>query len=241
VSKNGKSWQRKSLPRRTDETARILRGRYKDFAHYNRRNPFEELLFILCSVQTDEKKYRETFASLRRKFPRFEGLGRASAGAIAKPLKPGGLSPSKSVMIRKICAELKRRFGEVTLAPLRRMADQECEALLTSLPGIGTKVARCVMMYSLGRQVFPVDTHCWRICRRLGWVRGTRDGVCTEADMDRLQGKISPRWRFSLHVNMISLGREVCRSSKPLCELCSLRKVCRRSRPAGLRKDRRAG
>jgi len=130
-------------------------------------------------------------------------------------------------MIRKICAELKRRFGEVTLAPLRRMADQECEALLTSLPGIGTKVARCVMMYSLGRKVFPVDTHCWRVCRRLGWVRSTSsDGVCSRGDMERLQQRIPAELRFSLHVNLISLGREFCVAKGPRCWVCPIADLC---------------
>ena len=191
-------------------------------------NPLEELLFILCSVQTDEEKYRRTFAALRRAFPRFVDLASASARAIAKPLKPGGLSPTKSRAIRKICAGIQARFGKVTLAPLRRMSNEDCEAFLTSLPGVGTKVARCVMMYSLAREVFPVDTHCWRICRRLGWVRPTsRDGVCSKRDMDRLQEKIPSEWRFSLHVNMISLGREMCGHDTRRCEVCPLKGLCR--------------
>lgn len=187
--------------------ARILRKRYDDFGHYNRKNPLEELLFILCSVQTQESNYRKTFLALRRAFPRFEDLGNASPREIARPLKPGGLSPTKSKAIRRICGCIQARFGKVTLAPLRRMSDAECEAFLTSLPGVGLKVARCVMMYTLGRQVFPVDTHCWRISWRLGWIRATsRDGVCSRREMDRLQEKIPVELRHSLHVNLISLG-----------------------------------
>jgi endonuclease-3 len=213
--------------------ARILKRRYLDFDHYNRKNPFEELLFILCSVQTDETKYRETFAALRREFPRFSDLGRAKAKDIAKPLKPGGLSPSKSKMIRKICGLVSKRFGRITFAPLRRMADAECEDFLTSLPGAGAKVARCVMMYSLRRKVFPVDTHCWRISQRLGWIRKTsKDGVCSKRDMDRLQDKIPDSLRFSLHVNFISFGREICTDKSPKCMFCPLSDLCLRSRSA---------
>ncbi|MEZ5304792.1 MAG: endonuclease III domain-containing protein [Verrucomicrobiales bacterium] len=107
-----------------------------------------------------------------------------------------------------------RRFGKLSLADLRRLPDGEVEAFLTSLKGVGKKVARCVMMYSLDRQVFPVDTHCWRIARRLGWVRPTqKDGHCSERDMDRLQERIPPARRYSLHVNMVSLGRGFCLTS----------------------------
>ena len=81
MTKNGKNWQRKSLQKRIDRTARILSGRYGDFAHHNRTNPLEELLFILCSVQTQESNYRRSFAALRRAFPRFEALARAGEKA----------------------------------------------------------------------------------------------------------------------------------------------------------------
>jgi len=208
--------------------AHALQERYRDFAHHNRKNPMEELLFILCSVQTQESNYRRTFAALRRAFPRFDDLASASARAIASPLKPGGLSRTKSKAIRKICATIQARFGKVTLAPLQRMNNEECEVFLTSLSGVGTKVARCVMMYSLGRQVFPVDTHCWRICRRLGWVRSTsRDGVCSRRNMDRLQEKVPVELRFSLHVNLISLGREFCADGNPRCSECPLAPMCK--------------
>lgn len=150
------SGRRKSSEQQSvEEAARRLQQQYGDFPHHNRKNPLEELLFILCSVQTDEKKYRATFGALRRAFPRFDGLASASARAIAKPLKPGGLSPTKSKAIRRICTTIQARFGKMTLAPLRRMSDVECEAFLTSLPGVGLKVARCVMMYSLGRTRTP--------------------------------------------------------------------------------------
>lgn len=219
---------RKSLSDVTGHVGRVLKERYRDFPHHNRKNPLEELLFILCSVQTQESNYRKTFAALRRAFPRFDDLVSASARAIARPLKPGGLSPTKSKAIRKICANIQARFGKVTLAALQRMNNEECEVFLTSLPGVGTKVARCVMMYSLGREVFPVDTHCWRICRRLGWIRSTsRDGACSRRDMDRLQTKIPVKLRFSLHVNLISLGREFCTDGNPRCSECPLAPMCK--------------
>jgi len=119
------------------------------------------------------------------------------------------------------------KFGEPTLKSLHKMSVKEAESFLLSLPGVGKKVARCVLMYSLGRQVFPVDTHCWRIARRLGWVRPTqKDKHCAPRDMDRLQSKIPPELRYSLHVNMISLGREICTPSSPRCDECPILALC---------------
>jgi len=238
MSNSRNAWQGMSLPKRIDETAQILHKRYRDFAHHNRKNPLEELLFIICSVQTQESNYRRTFAALRRAFPRFDDLAAASARAIAKPMKPGGLSLTKSKAIRKICSGIQVQFGKVTLGPLQMMNSEECETFLTSLPGVGAKVARCVMMYSLGREVFPVDTHCWRICQRLGWIRCTsKNGVCSRHDMDRLQEKIPLRVRFSLHVNLISLGREFCRARNPRCPECPLAFMCKTASRRGRNPD----
>jgi endonuclease-3 len=83
-----------------------------------------------------------------------------------------------------------------------------------------------------------VDTHCWRICRRLGWVRSrSRDGVCSKQDMDRLQEMIPAELRYSLHVNLISLGREFCRSGNPRCPECPLASVCKTSSRRGRKPD----
>jgi len=164
-------------PAADDSVARVaavLTRQYRDYAHRNRLNPLEELLFILCSIQTNEALYRESFQALRKAFPLFNLLAAAPEEAVARTLARGGLSRQKARAITGIARKLTEAFGRPTLAPLKRMRASECEAFLTSLPGVGKKTARCVMMYSLRMPVFPVDTHCWRICRRLGWVRPTR-------------------------------------------------------------------
>ena len=69
---------------------------------------------------------------------------------------------------------------------------------LVSLPGVGPKTARCVLMYSLGRYVLPVDTHVWRVSERLGWVAGGKHP--DERRSAELEGKIDPSLRDQLHV-----------------------------------------
>lgn len=215
-------------PAHIHEIAAILTERYGDFAHHNKKNPLDELFFILCSVRTNRVGYHGTYASFRRAFPRFEMVAEAPVEYLEKPLMAGGLARQKSIALKKTMDMIVNRFGKPTLAPLRTMTDAACEAFLTTLPGVGKKVARCVMMYSLDRQVFPVDSHCWRICRRLGWVRRTtKEQKPSPKDMDRLQGKIPPELRFSLHVNMVSLGREICLPRKPKCHLCPIAMYCR--------------
>ena len=209
------------------DVAATLKKRYGDFNHYNLKDPLDELLFIICSTKTGEASYRSTFRSLKETFPTHLHIAEAPAEYIARPIVSGGLSNQKSKAIRDLLDVIVAKFGEPTLKPLRKMSDEEAEAFLLSLPGVGKKVARCVMMYSLGRQVFPVDTHCWRIAMRLGWVRPTqKDKHCAQRDMDRLQSKIPPELRYSLHVNMISLGREICTQATPRCDKCPILALC---------------
>lgn len=206
-----------------------LSARYVDWPHFNRKNPLDELLFIICSIQTNEVLYRQTFANLKKHFPTFKSLAEAKETEIVDSILEGGLASQKARAIKRILEAITEKFGRPTLAPLRIMSDEERERYLTSLPGVGLKTARCVMMYSLGSHVFPVDLHCWRICRRLGWVRATRrNKSCSKKDMDRTQEKIPPELRFRLHVNMVSHGRTVCTAEKPTCSACCIARFCRR-------------
>lgn len=224
---NGSRVQRRTFPN-VENIARILSERYEDNKHNNKANPLNELLFIICSVQTNEKLYQSTYTSLIARFPTFRQLADATEDEIASVIAHGGLSRQKAQNICSILALLAADFGTPTLSPLRKMGDAECENYLVSLPGVGKKTARCVIMYSLGRNVFPVDSNCWRICRRLGWVRATRPNrSCSPRDMDRVQGGIPPNLRFSLHVNLVSHGRACCLPSAMHCDECPILKFCR--------------
>lgn len=214
-------------PLTISKVAETLKMRYSDFDHYNLKDPLDELLFIICSTKTAEISYRTSFQSLKETFPTPQRIAGASVENIARSIVRGGLSNQKAKAIRNLLDIIIEKFGEPTLMPLSGMSDKEAEEFLQFLPGVGKKIARCVLMYSLNRQVFPVDTHCWRIARRLGWVRPTQKNKhCSPRDMDRLQSKIPPKLRYSLHVNMISLGREICTATAPRCDACSVSLWC---------------
>lgn len=219
--------------------ARELRKRYKDFGHYNRKNPLDELLLILCSVKRGEKVYLRAFKSLKQAYPTFEKLNQASGKELTKQIDWGGLQNQKARSLKKITTAITKKFGKLSLAPLRKMTEGECEEFLCSLPGVGKKVARCVMLYSLGTKVFPVDTHCWRVAKRLGWIKANgKHKFCTSKDMDTLQDMVPPTLRLSLHVNMVSLGRELCFAPTPKCHQCPIAQYCLKR---GVTERRRTG
>jgi len=209
--------------------ASLLRRKYRDYAHLNRKNPLEELFFILLSIRSTEKVYLKIFRAFRKKYPRFSDIQKAPVSEIQKIIQPGGKQHNKSKAIKIIITKIINRFNKPTLAPLKYFSDKECENFLLSLPYLGKKVARCVMLYSLNRFVFPVDSHCWRVSCRLGWIRTKqkRRGP-SPVEMDKLQALIPPQLRYSLHVNMISFGREICTPLNPKCHDCFIEKYCKK-------------
>lgn len=217
------------VPKNIEDVASALRAEYLDFDHFNLADPIDELLFIICSQKTTEITYRDTFRKLRASFPTNHSLYRASEQELVAVFKRSGLAYRKAKAIRLVISRIVQDVGLPTLDLFKAVSNSELEAYLVSLPGVGKKIARCVMLYSFGRQVFPTDSHCWRIARRLGWVRPTRrDKRCSPRDMDRIQAKIPSELRFSLHVNMVSHGRKVCLARKPLCSRCVILQYCRR-------------
>lgn len=203
-----------------------LRGRYGRPLHHNKRDPLGELVFILLSTQTREAKYRGTFAALWTRYRSWERVLAAPSIDLVRLIRFGGLAVRKVDLLKQLLWEVKRREGRVSLRRLRQVPTTEAEAYLLSLPGVGTKTARCVLMYSLGRPVLPVDTHVWRISTRLGWLRGGKHP--DDWRSRKLEEAIPARLRHSLHVTLVAHGRAVCRA-RPACDMCLLADLCPRT------------
>jgi endonuclease III len=196
----------------------------------NKKNPFNELLYIILSSRTPPENYQEAYRSLRREFKTANSLAETRAEYVAKTIEPGGLHNKKARAIAEIAATLKETFGRVTLAPLKQMETEEAEEFLISLPGVSTKTARCVLMYALDRPVFPVDIHCYRVAQRLGWA--TEGEPLTKRWADELQAGVPNHLRRDLHVGMILLSRHYCRPKSPNCHECPLLKFCPSGTPS---------
>jgi DNA (cytosine-5)-methyltransferase 1 len=199
----------------------------------NKRDPVDELVYIILSRKTREDAYQSTYSALRARFPAWEDILAADRAEIEALLRPGGLPEKKAESIIGALRALHERFGRCTLEPTRAWTDEELETFLCSLPEISRKSAYCVMMYALDRAVFPVDTHVGRVLARLGPY--TQLGLDLEGlDHKKLQAELAdlvpPPIRYSLHVNLVAHGRDVCRAGRPLCDQCELRPLCRHHR-----------
>jgi endonuclease-3 len=165
-----------------------------------------------------------TYPALRRLAGgSWERLTSFREDAIVRAIRGGGMARVKVHRILRMLDGIRKRFGRITLAPLRLMNDEEAEQLLLELPGVGPKVARCVLLYSLDREVFPVDSHCRRILMRLGLLPNNVD---RKAAHDFLQELVPSPIRKTLHINLVHHGRAVCVPGVPRCGVCVLRSRC---------------
>jgi endonuclease-3 len=184
--------------------------------------PLDTLIATLLSQNTNDRNSYRAWLSLRRHFPSWARVHQAPWREIAKAIEVGGLKNQKAQRIKLILQTILEQRGSFSLDFLKKMSDEEVTEYLLTMKGVGSKTAACVLVFSLGRDVFPVDTHIHRICNRLGIVK-TRSADETFEEMKPL----IPRGRsYSFHVNLIHFGRKICRSNKPLCGQCVLFEEC---------------
>ena len=129
--------------------------------------PVDELVFTVLSQNTADVNTERSFAALKARYPRWEQARDAHVAQIETAIALGGLAHTKAPRIKKILEALSARTGHPDLGELDGMTDAEAQDYLTSLPGVGPKTAACVLLFSLGRPVMPVDTHVHRVARRL--------------------------------------------------------------------------
>jgi endonuclease III len=192
--------------------------------HGNKDEVLDELVYIILSNQTEEYSYSKTFESLKELFPRWENVANVPLDLVASAIGKGGLQNKKASFIQNAFRKILADFGTLSLDALKQLDDDHAEKYLSSLPGISSKSARCILMYALDREVFPVDTHVWRVSRRLGWTSPVPKP--SKRQQEELEKIIPPPLRYSLHVNMVSHGRQTCTTYWPHCEQCVLRDIC---------------
>ena len=210
-------------PKKADQ---LLLAHYGKYPTPKKPNLLDELLYFMLSTRTTTRACEMAFRAFKRQFPRHDTILDVPVETLAAPLKCVGLAQRRASDIRTSWRMLKQRFGRVTLAPLDRMSARDAEEFLLTLPGIGTKVARCFLMFGLHKNVFAVDTHSWRISQRLGWIADQGGSPPKQKGVDAIQALVPMDDAVSLHVNMIFLGRDFCTAHETKCGLCPLRRVC---------------
>ncbi len=194
--------------------------------------PLDELVLTVLSQNTSDTNRDRAYADLRARFPTWDEVADAPLPAIARAIRRGGLGPTKSVRLREILRGLREQGMPLDERAFARMRSAPLWDLLVGLRGVGPKTAACVLLFSLGRPFFPVDTHVHRVAIRLGLVPPGSDAVRAQ---EILQAQVPPRDMYDLHMGLIRHGREICAARRPFCSRCPLADVCPRVGVAGAR------
>jgi endonuclease-3 len=215
---------RPASPATIREIVRRLETQFGPLDPPRRWDPLEELILTVLSQNTSDLNSDRAFAAMRARYPSWELLAQARPGELAAAIKPGGLANIKAPRIISILEEIRRREdGSLDLSWMREAPDARVREYLLSLPGVGPKTAACVLAFSLGRPVLPVDTHVHRVARRLGLIGDRTDATAAHDVLEKL---VPARLRIEMHVGLIRLGRTICRAGRPSCEICPLQNLC---------------
>lgn len=206
-----------------------LRAEYSIDNLGNRKNPVDELFYILLSAQAMDLAYRTAYKAFAKRFRPWKKLLRASEEEIAESIQYAGLAKQRSKAIREIATRLNSEFGSVTLAPLRNWDRAKAEQFLLSLPRIGIKSARCILAYSLDHDLLPLDTHCFRLLCRLRLLEATN--IDRAQTHDAADNVFPNGTRLESHILLVKHGRMICRASRPQCGMCCLSDLCESANP----------
>ncbi len=148
----------------------------------------------------------------------------APASQIARAIRSSGQSRQKAPRIKAALQHITQERGRIELGFLKRLPPAEARQWLLNIAGVGPKTASIVLLFSFGMPFFPVDTHIFRVTKRLGWIPATANA---DKAHDLLAALIPPRLYYRLHLNLIEHGRaRICHAQRPECERCPLKDSC---------------
>jgi endonuclease-3 len=216
-------------PRSMSRLVRLLEGAYgpRPLKHWGKGVPV--LVETILSQNTSNANSAAGYKILRRTFKTWDAVADARATDVERAIRVAGLSNLKAPRIQAILREIREKHGKMDLEFLKDRTPADAMAYLRAFPGVGPKTANCVLLFSFGMGVFPVDTHIHRLAIRLALIPET---ASAERAHDLLAPAIAPADRYPLHVLLIEHGRKVCKPAKPRCAQCVLLKHC----PTGRRR-----
>ena len=203
----------------------ISEGFEVDVSHWSERAPFEMLVAVILSQKTNRVNVRKALERFRSRFRSVEEVASARVREIEDAIRPAGLFREKAKRIKEIASELLQMRGG--LEAVLRLPYEEARKVLASMKGVGPKTADVFLMAVRGEPVLPIDTHIFRIMRRLGVAEEKDDYESLRA---KLEAVVPPEERMRAHLALIEFGREVCRARNPRCDACPISRYCPSSR-----------
>lgn len=186
-------------------------------------DPLDTIIGTILSQNTNDNNSYKAFRNLKNNFKNWEELALLKPSQIEKFIKVAGLGKQKSKAIYGLLQSLKKKQKKVSLNHIKQNTDEQILQELTSYNGVGVKTASCVLLFSLDRNICPVDTHVHRTLNRIGLVKTNSP----EKTFYSIFNQIPESTAHSFHTNLIRLGREFCKPAKPNCPDCPLKRICK--------------
>jgi endonuclease-3 len=206
-----------------EEVIELLEQEYGPRKWQADKDLIDVLIGTILSQNTSDANSGRAFASLKASFDSWEDVASAPVEHLARVIKAGGLHRIKSARIKQVLKQIEKEQGLISLDPLKSLSMAEAEDYLLRLPGVGRKTASCVLLFSLGKPSLPVDTHIFRVAKRLGLI-DSRASI--EKAPSLLQEQIPPSKVYQFHIHLIEHGRRICHARQPWCNRCILRNIC---------------
>ena len=185
--------------------------------------PVDELVSTILSQNTNDVNRDRAFDSLRAKFPTWEQVRDADTDEVIEAVRVAGLANQKGPRLQQVLRDITAERGSLDLSFLANMPLEEARDWLTKFKGVGPKTAAIVLLFSLDKPAFPVDTHIMRVTGRLGL---RPEGMNAEKAHGYLEDQFPVDAYYPVHLNLIHLGREICQARTPECSQCPLRELC---------------
>jgi endonuclease-3 len=185
--------------------------------------PLDELVSTILSQNTNDTNRDRAYNALRARFPDWEAVRDAPESEVIEAIRPAGLANQKGPRIQAVLRQITAEVGRLDIGFLKDLPPDQAQEWMLRFNGVGPKTAAIVLLFSLDKPAFPVDTHIYRVSGRIG-LRPSKMSV--EAAHQHLAALLPPDTYYAAHLNLIRLGREICQARQPRCPQCPLQKLC---------------
>jgi endonuclease-3 len=174
-----------------------------------------QLLTTILSQNVADTQTARAAESLFGTYPDYRAMEQASQAELAEVISEVGLMNQKAARIKRSLSRIRAETGgEYTLAFLEEMETDAAQGWLTDIKGIGNKTANVVLNFHFDRPTFAVDTHIERLSKRFGLID---ESATPDRAHEVLNEEIPDDIKYSLHVLLITHGREYCTAQRPDC------------------------
>lgn len=207
----------------TREIIKRLEAAFGEPQWQGRGKPLGSLIMTILSQSTNDNNRDMAYKRLKDRFPDWHAVMNAPVADIAAAIRPAGLSNQKSARIKDVLRWVYDTYDTFDLGFLCDQDPQQTIETFLKLKGVGIKTISVVLMFTCGVDIFPVDTHVHRICKRLNLVPLNANAEKTHYLM---QPQVPDGKSYSMHMNFLRLGRTICKAQTPKCPECPLNDIC---------------